>query len=111
MNTELINEIIELLPNDTFMEDSDGIIIDNVKYGWSIIEELTTEDEGKYQYGGFIYGIGVLDENNVVGKPLFYVEQDFTQTGSYYSFQERMFNKPYVVEKKEVLTYEWTRLK
>lgn len=109
MNKELIDRICKQLPNGVSMEDSDSITIDEVDYDWCVIEELPTEDEGKYQFGGTIYGVGHKSKEGygIVGDPLFYVEQDFTQTGSYYSYQERTFDKPYVVEKKEKIITVW----
>ena len=38
---------------------------------------------------------------------MFYIEQDFTQTGSYYSFQEREFEAPYIVKQREVVKTVW----
>ena len=73
------------------------------------VEELDTTDEGKYQFGGTIYGVGEFVEETfgIKGDYLFYIEQDFTQTGSYYSYQEREFEAPYIVEQKEVVKTVW----
>lgn len=112
-NLELYKDICEMMPSNTSLEDSDNIIIDGVEYTFNEIESLTTEDEGKYQYGGSIYGVGIASKDKswkIDGEPLFYVEQDFTQTGSYYSHQEREYEKPYIVEKKEVVKTVWKKI-
>lgn len=114
MDKELIKRIIDKMPEERFLGDIEPIIINGVKYGVQEEEELTTEDEGKYQYGGNIYAVGLLDEEkgyDIKGEPLFYVEQNFTQCGSYFEFQERTYEKPYQVEKKEVKRYEWFTVK
>ena len=73
------------------------------------VAELDTTDEGKYQFGGTVFGVGEFVEETfgIKGDYLFYIEQDFTQTGSYYSYQEREFEKPYIVEQKEVVKTVW----
>ena len=86
----------------------DPVEIDGVKYLPFEVEDLDTTDEGKYQYGGVIYGIAEIDDDfNAKGNYLFYIEQDFTQTGSYYSEQYREYEAPYIVEKKEVVKTVW----
>lgn len=58
---------------------------------------------------GRIYAVGEVDESTGwdIKEPLFYIEQDFTQTGSYYSEQYREFDLPYIVEPVEVVNIEW----
>lgn len=111
---ELYKRICEALPYNYDLEDIDPVEIDGIKYSTIKVERLTTEDEGKYQFGGTIYGIGLLDEDkeyDIIGEPLFFVEQDFSQTGSYYDFQEREYEKPYLVEQKEITKTIWKRIK
>lgn len=110
MNKELFNKICEKMPTNISIEDMDAIEIDNNKYHSEEVEELDTIDEGKYQFGGSIYAIGLFNEERgygIIGEPLFFVEQDFTQTGSYYSYQEREYEEPYIVEKKEKVIISW----
>lgn len=92
------------------LEDMESVTIENIEYGLVEVEKLETIDNGKYQCGGTIYGVGFLNEEKgygIKGEILFYIEQDFTQTGSYYSSQEREYENPYVVEKKEVKKFVW----
>ena len=94
------------------MEDLDPVEINGVKYGWNEESELTTVDEGKYQYGGKIYAVGLLDEGGYGAKePLFYVRQNFTKPGSYYSCQEWIYDVPYPVEKVEKIIEDWRQIK
>ena len=111
MSRELFNEIRNEMPSSISIEDMDVIEIEDKKYHVEKIEELTTTDEGKYQFGGTIYAVGYLDEERgygITGKPLFYVEQDFSKTGSYYSHQEIEYEKPYIVEKVQKIISVWT---
>ncbi|MBZ9693263.1 hypothetical protein [Clostridium sp. M14] len=111
---ELLNYILEKLPKDESMEDTEVIEINGTKYDFVQIEELPTEDEGKYQYGGTIYGFGIYDEEKeygIIGEPLFFIEQDFTKTGSYYSEQYYEYEEPYLVEKKEKTIIVWESIK
>ena len=109
---ELQKEIVEEMPSDKKLEDYEPIEVNGVKYSWYEEEELTTEDEGKYQYGGSVYAVGVLDEESgygIKGEPLFYVRQNFTQCGSYFSYQEITFEKPYIVKQKQVNKTIWVK--
>lgn len=111
---ELANVILKELPNDASMEGVEPIEVGGTKYYWVEIEELPTEDEGKYQYGGTIYGIGKYDNQKgygIIGEPLFFIEQDFTKTGSYYSEQYYEYDEPYVVERKEKTVIVWESIK
>lgn len=111
---ELYKRICYELPSDHNIEDMDIVEVDGVKYNSIEIEILDTKDEGKYQFGGAIYGIGIFNEEKgygIIGEPLFFVEQDFSQTGSYYSYQEREYEQPYIVEKKVVVTTVWKEVK
>ena len=77
--------------------------VDDVTYFAEEEERLTTEDEGKYQFGGTVYRI-------ISNNPLdcdFFIRQDFYQTGSYYSYQEVTYEQPYIVEKVPIQTYKW----
>lgn len=113
MSKELFNEICDEMPSSISIEDMDVIEIEDKKYHVEKIEELTTTDEGKYQFGGTIYAVGYLDEERgygITGKPLFYVEQDFSKTGSYYSHQEIEYEKPYMVERVQKIVSVWTAI-
>lgn len=109
MNKELFDRICEEMPSNTSLENMEVIEIDGHKYDCEEVEELETVDEGKYQFGGSIYAIGYSNDEKGYGiiEPLFYVRQDFTQTGSYYSHQEREYENPYIVEKREKVITVW----
>lgn len=91
------------------LSNMDKITVEGIDYSCEEVEDLDTIDEGKYQYSGTVYGIGIFDEEKGYGikEALFYIEQDFSQTGSYYGYQERSFDKPYIVEKREVIKTVW----
>ncbi|MBY6838679.1 hypothetical protein [Clostridium botulinum] len=111
---ELLDAILEKLPKDKSIEYIEPIEVNGIKYKWTEIEELPTEDEGKYQYGGTIYGVGIHNaekEYGIIGEPLFFIEQDFTKTGSYYSEQYYEYEEPYLVEKKEKTIIVWESIK
>lgn len=110
-NLELYQRICKEFGKKENVEQIDIVEVDGVKYTYCEAETLETIDEGKYQLGGTIYGIGVLKDDDDIEKVLFYIEQDFTQTGSYYSYQEREFEKPYIVERKEVVQTVWKSIK
>jgi len=108
---QLCKEICNQIPNgEDNIEQSEKLIIDGITYTYKEVEELTTEDEGKYQNGGSIYAIGVADKEKgwkIEGEPLFYIEQDFTRSGSYYSDYYYEYEKPYRVKKvTEIVTIE-----
>ena len=116
MNKELINKImnkiVENSNEDSSLEDFEPIEIDGTKYTVSEKEELTTEDGGKYQYGGTVFSVGILDEDkgyDIIGEPLFYIEQDFAQCGSYFEYQERIYGEPYIVKQKEIKKTIWVK--
>lgn len=111
-NVESYKKILKKIAMECGEEDlsnMDKITVEGIDYSFEEIEELNTIDEGKYQYGGTVYGIGIFDEEKGYGikEVLFYIEQDFSQTGSYYEYQERSFDKPYIVEKREVIKTVW----
>lgn len=113
-NLELYKQICEAFAiKDGFeykdLSEIDPVEVNGIKYMAFEVEELDTTDEGKYQFGGTIYGVGEFVEETfgIKGDYMFYIEQDFTQTGSYYSFQEREFEKPYIVEQREVVKTVW----
>ena len=102
----LAEEIIKQIPTDeSNIEYSKGVfIVDEVKYTYTEIEEEDIEDEGKYQNGSTIYGIGLLKEDNsyeIKGDILFYIKQDFSRSGSYYTDYYYTYEKPYIVKKVE----------
>ena len=118
MNEELkvlSKEIIKQIPNG----DEDGIeslredlVVDGVKYSYNVTEELEIKDDGKYQFGSSIYGIGLLNTEkgyDIMGDVLFYIKQDFNRSGSYYSDYYYEYEKPYLVEQvtKVITTTEW----
>lgn len=107
MNIELYEEICEAFGDEAewYLEDTE-VVVNNIKYGAVEVESLTTEDEGKYQIGGTIYGIGKIEDNKIE-EILFYIEQDFTQTGSYYSDQEKEYEIPYIVKKVQRIVEVW----
>lgn len=114
---QLCKEICNQIPSgEDNIEQSEKLIVDGITYTYEEVEELTTEDEGKYQNGGCIYAIGVADKEEgwkIEGEPLFYIEQDFTRSGSYYSDYYYDYEKPYRVEKvkKVIEVEEWACVK
>lgn len=111
---EICEEICEII-GDESIERMDKFEVQGIVYTYGEMKELDTIDEGKYQYGGSVYGIGLAenaDSYYMKGEPLFYVRQDFTQTGSYYNSQEREYEKPEQVElvKKVIEVEEWERV-
>lgn len=104
-NLELYKKICEEF-NSKLNEDSieylDAITVNGITYSYEEEEAEDTIDKGKYQYGGTIYAIGVSKEEGFgIVEPLFYVKQDFTKSGSYFSHQEYMYEELYIVERKE----------
>lgn len=61
------------------------------------VEELDEVNNGKYSYGGVI--IAVYKKGNTDEEPLFYLRQNYTKTGSYYTDYEYHYYKPYVTSK------------
>lgn len=115
MNEKKLNQLCEEICNqigsgEDNIEHVDKIEVNGVQYTYSEVEELEIVDEGKYQNGGSIYAIGITDENEdggIKGIPLFYIEQDFTRSGSYYSDYYYDYEKPYRVKKiTETITIE-----
>ena len=106
---ELYKNICELFGEEKTVDRIDFVELDGVKYSHKEIEELDVEDEGKYQTGGTIYAIGILDEEKGYGikETLFYIEQDFTRSGSYFSEYYYEFESPYVVEQREIVKTIW----
>lgn len=90
----------------------EGIVyvkIDGIKYSYEKEEKLDVILEGKYENVRTIYAIGILDEERGYGikEPLFYIRQDFTRIGSYFSGWYIDYKTPYLVEKKEVTETKW----
>lgn len=110
MNKELIEILLNKFNVCNSLEDEECTFVDGVSYYCYLVEELCIEDEGKYQDGGAIFSVGVYDDKKgyvKIENPLFYIEQDFTRFGSYYSDYDYEYHKPYVVEKKEIVTTVW----
>ncbi len=105
----------------TWVERTSYVEVDEIKYSYEELTELDVISEGKYEYGGTIYAVGILDEKRGCGikEPLFYMRQDFSRTGYYYnefmlfvfsfnsSIWETEYETPYLVEKKEVTVTRW----
>lgn len=109
---ELYEEICELFGSE-YIENKDFVEIDGVKYSYEEKEDLDIISEGKYEYGRTIYAVGILNEEKGYGikETLFYIEQDFTRTGSYYSDWEYEYETPYLVEQKEITKTIWKAIK
>lgn len=109
MELNLFKEICELFAEKENVELIDFVELNGVKYTLEEVDEEPVEDYGKYQCGATIYAVGVLDEAKGYGidDTLFYIRQDFVRSGSYYSDYYYEYEKPFIVEKKEVITYEW----
>ena len=110
----LAEEIIKQIPTgERNIESGEGVFtVDELKYDYEEVDVLSVEDDGKYQYGSTIYGIGLLDEERgygTKGDVLFHIKQDFNRSGSYYSDYYYDYEKPYVVEQvtKVITTTEW----
>lgn len=113
-NLELYQRICEAFREEAVcIEMIDFVEVDGKKYTYAEEAELDTIDEGKYQYGGRIYAIGEVEDCNDfdIKEPLFYIEQDFVQTGSYYSEQYKEYDSAYIVEPVEVKIMEWKPIK
>lgn len=108
-NIDLYKEICELFAEEETVEKIDFVELNGIKYSYEEVEELSTEDDGKYQFGGTIYAIGVLKEEDGYGivEPLFYIEQDFARCGSYFSDYYYEYESPYIVEQKEITQIVW----
>lgn len=109
---ELYEEICELF-GSSCVECKDFVELDGIKYDCEEKEVLDVISEGKYEYGGTVYAVGILDEEKGYGikEPLFYMEQDFNRTGSYYSDWEYEYETPYLVEQKEITKTIWKAIK
>lgn len=112
MNKVLINEIINMVPDETSVSDVGEIYICDKTYRFSKEKELETIYEGKYQSGASVYALYEYNEEDdeTIGEPLFYVLQDFVQVGDYYSFQEFYYEKPYQVKEVEKVIKVWERV-
>lgn len=115
LHPDLVNNIIDCLSVEDGYDyenivNLDFVEVNGIRYGIVEFEELDTVDEGKYQFGGYIYAIGLLDEvkgYDIDGETLFYVRQNFSQTGSYYSHQEVNYEAPEVVKRKKIIKEIW----
>ena len=112
----LAEEIIKQIPTgEKSIENTDGLLVDGIKYDYEEVEVLPVDDEGKYQYGSTIYGIGLLDEERGYGTKgdiIFHIKQDFSRSGSYYSEYYYEYEEPYFVEQitKVITTTTWERI-
>lgn len=111
---ELLNEINKR-SSMNLGEDFDYLFFEGVKYGIDIQEEFDTSDEGKFQCGRYILGVGIVNEENGYGVKdknyLFYIEQDFTRYGDYWSGYDYDFEEAYLVERKEIVKAIWKPIK
>lgn len=116
MNKELrilAEEIIKQIPTGEInIESTDGLVVDGIKYEYEEVEDSPIDDQGKYQYGSTIYGVGLLDEGRgygIKGDTLFHIKQDFSRNGSYYTDYYYDYGKPYLVEQvtKVITTTDW----
>lgn len=98
---ELFEALKDEIGTTQLWDDNCEFEIDGVKYFVDLVEEEDVVDEGKYQYGAKIFDVG--DEEEV----FFYIRQSFTQTGSYYSYQERTFYEIEMVEKATKTIEYW----
>jgi hypothetical protein len=115
MDEKELNQLCEEICNqigggEDSIGHSEKLKINGVLYTYEEVEELETVDEGKYQNGGSVYAIGISDKEKswkIQGTPLFFIEQDFTRSGSYYSDYYYDYEKPYRVKKiTETITIE-----
>ena len=121
MNKELkllANNIIELIPSgEDGLEDVDtDLIVDEVVYNCEPVEELEISDQGKYQHGGTIYGVGVFNKEKgygIIGETLFYIKQNYSRNGSYYTDYYYNYDKPYLVKQvdKVITTKVWEAIR
>lgn len=106
-NLELYREICESFNNEMDggdIEFADNVEVNGILYTYEEVEKLKTIDEGKYQYGGSIYAIGVSKEDGYsIVEPLFYVRQGFSKSGSYFSDYQYEYEELEIVERKEEL--------
>ena len=88
---ELKKLIIDVI-DETYWEE-----VEFSDYELKEVEELDEVDNGKYSYGGVI--IAVYKKNKTDEEPLFYLRQNYTKTGSYYTDYDYYYKKPYVTSK------------
>lgn len=114
MKNKIIDCISDNYGNTSLDWDFTHVEVEGVKYGIELVESLPTIDEGKYQYGGNVFKVGVFNEDKkhgIEGDILFYIRQNFTQCGSYFSEQYFEYDEVYEVEPKEIVKIEWEAVK
>lgn len=109
MDLVLFKEICDLFKKKETITEFDYVELNGIKFSYEEFDELQIEDEGKYQYGGTIYSIGILDEEKGYGikDTLFYIRQDFIRSGSYFSDYYYEYEEPYIVKRRQVISFEW----
>lgn len=104
----------EIGERDIESASSEGINIDGKVYALEEVKEIEWEDEGKYQNGECVYRIGVAYDDipyNIEIPFDLYIKQYVSRNGSYYTDYNYEYEKPFVVEKKEVTTIKWVKIK
>lgn len=106
---ELYETICELFGEADNVEQLDYVEFEDVKYTYRTEEELDTVSEGKYEYGGTVYAVGIMNDDFNIESPLFFMEQSFTRSGSYFSDYYYEFDAPTMVVPKEVTKTIWVQ--
>lgn len=125
--SSIINEVPNIEENELFEDILDAfsvykdykykpiecieiVEIDGKKYLADEVDKEDVIDMGKYQTGAKIFAISeIIDEEKLKCKDeiLFFIKQDFIQTGSYYSYQEYECEAPYITTKKKIIKTIW----
>lgn len=109
---ELGLKICEAFGEENIADSDIEIEIDGVKYAFNEVQDWKWEDEGKYQYGDCVIQAGVADKETPwrieEGKKLnIFIKQEATKCGSYFSYTEYTYEKPYLVKSKKVEKEIW----
>lgn len=93
------------------IEFMDNVEVDGVLYALEEEYECDVNDEGKCQYGGTVFKVGVADEDGYSIKENseveFFIKQDFSRSGSYHTDYYYEHEKPYQVELRQIVRDEW----
>jgi len=82
---EIFQEIINGIDQEDFLEDQ-SVVVNDVRYYLSEVENAGWEDDGKYQYRYATYQIVNVNENYKTTKSYnAFISQSVSRTGSYYS--------------------------
>ncbi len=89
ISDEIVNQIMKQI-NEKDYDNRDAedfkVVVDNVKYGFKIIEDTGWEDDNKYDYRTITFQLVERDEKyKTINEFDAYFEQSSSRTGSYYT--------------------------